>query len=198
MATPGVQTLDTTDVKRPSPPLGPMAWVFARFGNTVYGGGSPTIAVLEREITDRRGWLDRGHTQLAYAVSRLTPGTNLLAFCTGAGWLMRRGPGALVALAAASIPCSMVAVALTLFYQAWANHAVARFALRGALASAVAIMVATCWTLVRPHWRHASRFRVALLFVAAFTLATVWGQSPIRVLALSAVVGALWPEREVR
>jgi hypothetical protein len=37
---------------------------------------------------------------LAYALSRLTPGTNLLAFCTAVGWLILRLPGALLALAA--------------------------------------------------------------------------------------------------
>jgi hypothetical protein len=37
---------------------------------------------------------------LAYALSGLTPGTNLLAFCTAVGWLILRLPGALLALAA--------------------------------------------------------------------------------------------------
>ncbi len=43
----------------PSPSLGRLAWVFARFGNTVFGGGSATMAVLERQIVDRHQWLDR-------------------------------------------------------------------------------------------------------------------------------------------
>jgi chromate transporter len=34
----------------------------------------------------------------------LTPGTNLLAFCTGIGWLLRGLSGALIALLAASVP----------------------------------------------------------------------------------------------
>ena len=176
-------------------PLSRIVWVFAWFGSTVFGGGSATIAVLDRQIADRHQWLDRRHTQLAYALSRLTPGTNLLAFCTGAGWLIRGAPGAAVALLAASIPCSVIAVALTMLYRSWANHALARLALQGALASAVAIMIATCWTIVRPQWRAPHRGRVALTFLAAFALAT-WGVSPVRVLAASAIVGAIWPERE--
>lgn len=180
-----------------APPLGSLAWVFARFGNTVFGGGSATMTVLERHIVERQ-WLDRRHAQLAYALSRVTPGTNLLAFCTGVGWLMRRGPGAVVALAAASIPCSVLAIALTVFYTVWTGHPLAAFALRGALASAIAIMAVTCWTMLRPHVRGAHRLRVALLFVGAFVLASIGGLSPLRVLAISAAVGALWPESETR
>jgi chromate transport protein ChrA len=43
----------------PRPALGRLAWVFARFGNTVFGGGTPTVMVLEREIVDHHQWLDR-------------------------------------------------------------------------------------------------------------------------------------------
>jgi chromate transporter len=187
-------TTTTTALTRPS--LSQIAWVFARIGNTVYGGGTPTMAALEQEIVAKRRWLEPHETQLTHAVSRLTPGTNVLAFCVGTGWLLRRSGGAVVALAAASIPCSLLAVALTSLYGVWAGYPVARFALRGALASAVAIMVATCWTLIRPHWQHRFYVRVAVLFAATLALATIGNQSPIRVLGLAAVVGVLWPPSE--
>jgi len=186
---PGAGTLS----RRPS--AGAIAWVFARFGNTVFGGGTATIAILEQEIVERQHWLDRRETQLAFAVSRLTPGTNLLAFCAGVGWLMRRSVGAVVALVSGSAPCSMLAAALTAFYASWTQHELAQLALRGALASAVAIMVCSSWTIVRPLLRSPYRGRVVLLFVGAFALA-MWGVSPLRVLALSAVVGAFWTESE--
>ena len=179
--------------RRPS--VGSIAWVFGRLGSTVFGGGTATIAILEQEIVDRHHWLDRRETRLAFAVSRLTPGTNLLAYCAGVGWLMRRSVGAVVALVAGSAPASVLAVALTAFYASWTQHALAQLALRGALASAVAIMVSTCWTIVGPPLRSPYRGRVVLLFIGAFTLA-MWGVSPLRVLSLSAVLGALWTESE--
>ena len=43
-------------------------------------------------------------------LNRRTPGTNLLAFCTAAGWTSRRWLGAIVALLASSIPCSLLVV----------------------------------------------------------------------------------------
>jgi chromate transporter len=189
-----LQAPDAATLSR-RPSVGSIAWVFARLGSTVFGGGTATIAILEEEIVERQHWLDRRETHLAFAVSRLTPGTNMLAFCTGVGWLMRRSVGAVVALVSVSVPCSVLAAALTAFYASWTQHALAQLALRGAMASAVAIMVSSCWTLVRPLLRSPYRGRVVLLFIGAFTLA-IRGVAPLRVLALSAVLGALWTEPE--
>ena len=60
----------------------------------------------------------------------------------------------------------------------------------------MAIVVATCWTLIRPHWRPPHRVFVVLVFTGAFALSSLWDLSPLWVLGLSAIVGAIWPERE--
>jgi hypothetical protein len=92
------------------PALARPAWVFARFGNAVFGGGTPTIAVIEREVVDHRGWLDRRWTHLLFCVlasdlGHESPGVQH-------GYRMAH-KGALVALAVASVPCSIFAIALT-------------------------------------------------------------------------------------
>jgi chromate transporter len=92
------------------PSLREMGWVFARYGNVTFGGGSATIAVLQQEVVTRRKWLGQSPFGLSYALSRLAPGTNLLAFCTAAGWFVQGWSGALVALVDASVPCSILAV----------------------------------------------------------------------------------------
>jgi chromate transporter len=101
------------------PTLAAIARVFARHANTTFGGGSATIAVLRRQLVVRQAWLDDTEFDLGYALSRLTPGTNLLAFCTAAGWTARRWPGAVIALLAASLPYSILAVVVTVFDTLW-------------------------------------------------------------------------------
>jgi hypothetical protein len=88
--------------------------------------------------------------------------------------------GAVGALASASIPCSVLAVALTVFLHYVDRSSLAAFTLRGALASAIAIMAVTCWTMLLPHVRGAHRLPVAVLFVGAFLLASIGGLSPLR------------------
>jgi chromate transporter len=117
--------------------------VFVRYANFTLGGGSATVAVMHRELLDKRGWLSPENFTLCFALARLTPGTNLLAFCTGVGWLLRGMSGAVVALLAGSIPCTlMVVLATALFSHGQDNHW-AQAAIHGAIAAAVAITVKT-------------------------------------------------------
>jgi len=166
--------------------------VFARHANATFGGGSATIAVLRRHIVARHAWLDDAGFDLGYALSRLTPGTNLFAFCTAAGWTARRWPGALIALLAASIPCSVLAVVVTVFYGELHASALFAAALRGALAAAVAIMLSTAWVFAEPHVRAAPRKALAVAPCAA-ALSLGLHLSPVEILLLAALAGVAWP-----
>ena len=177
------------------PTLRQVASVFGRYANMTFGGGSATIAVLHQQVVERRSWLSQLQFDLCYALSRLTPGTNLLAFCTAAGWLVRRWSGAAVALLAASLPCSIVALAATCFYEAWQHNRFVTGALRGALAAAVAIMLATAWSFAQPHVK-ASAAKASFVVPGALLLALRLAVSPVRILLLAAALGLLWPSAE--
>ena len=43
---------------------------------------------MHRELFEKRKWISNDDFTLCFALARLTPGTNLLAFCTGWGWLL--------------------------------------------------------------------------------------------------------------
>jgi chromate transporter len=179
---------------RPRPTLPALASVFARFANATFGGGSATIAVLREQLVVKRGWLDPSEFELSYALSRLTPGTNLLAFCTAAGWTTRRGRGAIVALLAASVPCSVFALVMTICYQELAPSAWFQAALSGALAASVAIMISTAWVFAEPHVKQVP-WKAAAIVPGAAALTLGAELSPLKVLGLAAVVGLAWPTR---
>jgi chromate transporter len=168
--------------------------VFARYANTTLGGGSATIAVLREQIVARRRWISEAQFELAYGLSRLTPGTNLLAFCTAVGWMTRRSVGAMTTLLASSLPCSVIAVVVTHFYAALEGNHVFRGAMRGALAAAVAVMVNTAWVLARPYALTA-RTKAVVLFAAALVGVRVVHLASFHVLLLAALVGFAWPSR---
>jgi chromate transporter len=174
--------------------LGELFAVFSRYANLTFGGGSATIAVLRGQILTARKWISESEFDLAYGLSRLTPGTNLLAFCTAVGSMARGGFGAVVALVAASLPCSVLAIVATHFFEVWQHSPMFRTALGGALAAAVAIMANTAWVLAEPHAK-AAPLKAALIPPAAVALVTWSPLSPFQVLLIAAVCGALWPAK---
>ena len=177
----------------PTPTLAQITDGFLRYANFTLGGGSATVAVMHRELLEKRHWFSNETFTLCFALSRLTPGTNLLAFCTGIGWTLRRLPGASTALLAASIPCALLVVLATALFSRWQENPWAQAALHGAIAAAVAITVRSCWTILHPHFKGNARPRVLAIAVAAFAL-YVWASIPaVEVLVLAAVLGALLP-----
>src|ERR1700733_357324 len=166
------------------PSLQQIAAVFLRYGNWTFGGGSSTVAVLQTELMDRR-WVDRETFTLAFGLARLTPGTNLLSFAAGVGWLLRGWGGALSALLAGSIPCSLIALLVTALYESWSKNPFVQIGLKGALAAAVGVMVATGWMLIRPFWNETSLLRSILLVGGAMVL-SLRALSPIWILLIAA------------
>ena len=171
-----------------------IADVFIRYANLTLGGGSATSAVIHHEIVDKRKWVNDGQFTLSFALARLTPGTNLLAFCVGIGWILRRFSGAIIALLAASVPCSVLVLAVTILFVRLEEFPVMQAAIRGAVAIAVAVTIKTCWTIAHPYYKPGARGRVLLIASGAFVLHVFVGVSAIHVLLLGAVVGLLLPE----
>jgi chromate transporter len=101
------------------PTLSQTGSVFACYANLTLGGGSATTAVIHGEIVSRRRWVSEEQFALSFAMGRLTPGTNLLASYVGIGWMLGRWSGAIVVLLAASIPCTLIVVAITVLFSRW-------------------------------------------------------------------------------
>lgn len=177
------------------PTLRQIGAAFIRYANATFGGGSATTAVLHRAIVDERAWVAPERFGLIYALARLTPGTNLLALCTGLGWQLRGWRGALITLLAASVPCSLIVIVVTYFFEQWSHNRLAQLSLRGAVAAAVGITAVTCWTISKPYLKSRRWPRGALIGTAAFAAAAFLGIQPIRVLLAAALVGLLWPSR---
>jgi chromate transporter len=175
------------------PSLAEIADVFARYGNFTLGGGSATSAVIHGQIVTRRRWVNDQQFTICFALGRLTPGTNVLAFCTGIGWALRGLLGAMVALLAASIPCTIIVITITALFREWQGNAIAEAAIHGAVAAAVAITAKTSWTIAGPLYRGGAQLRVVLIGGTAFGLYVVLGLPAIYVLLGAALVGAFLP-----
>ena len=173
-----------------------IAAAFFRYANLTFGGGSATTAVLHRELVSKRGWIDEQPFGLCYALSRITPGTNLLSFCTGIGWLLRHLAGAIVVLLAASVPCSVLVIIVTVLFDQWSHNPSGGIAVRGSMAAVVGITVTTCWSISKPYIKSTNWLRPILFVGAAFAFNALLSVEPVRVLLSAAIVGFFLPVRE--
>jgi chromate transport protein ChrA len=175
------------------PPLALFAWLVARDANKTIGSGMASIELLRRTLA-RRGWLDDQEHGTLFAVSRFTPGTNVLAYLAALGWSYQRAAGAAVAVIGGSVPGALVVAALTAVAASVDRWAGVRAALAVATLVAAVLVLANAWSLVRPYVRGA-RLVWTLTSVALAAVLMAMGATPVRVLLVLAIWGALTPAR---
>ncbi len=188
-----MDTASIPDSPTTPPTLLGLAMIFVREGNMTFGGGLPTVAALQRELVTNKGWLTQDQYTMCHVLSRITPGTNLWAFCVAAGWILRRWSGVVVAMLAGSIPSSLLVALLTGGFDAWSSKPWLQIAIDAVLASSVGILLAGFWLLVQPHWKPGRKIQSLLIVSGSIFLSIVVGMTPLAVLALAAGVGFLMP-----
>lgn len=175
-------------------PLRTLTSIYFRIGSTTFGGGDPTLAALQRELVNRRKAISSEQYGVLYGLARITPGTNMLAFCAGSGWLLSGWPGAIAAVTAVTMPSAIIAVVLLQAFEIFLHHRVPASAIESMVAATVGLMFAAALLLIRPHLTRTRAFRTLLIAVPAFL--SIWMQwlSPIQVIGAAVIIGMLWPE----
>jgi chromate transporter len=178
----------------PRPSLRDLSTLYFRIGNITFGGGDPTMAALQRELVGKRSWLSPEEYGLAYSLARITPGTNMLAFCAATGWMMRGWAGAVATVATNSIPSGMLAVWLVASYQKWQADPWVTAVLSAVVAAVAGMIAASVILLVKPQVRRATIPRIVVLLGLSVALPHWTGLSPVSVMLLGAVAGYFWKE----
>lgn len=175
-------------MERPS--LRELAWLFFRIGNTTFGSGSTIIVLLKREVTERE-WIPEWHADLLFALARVVPGTNVLAFVAATAHAVRGWTGAVLSLLALSIPASFGMVALTLAYQHWNGTPRGGAFITGAMCSIVGVIIAASWLLAAPKVKRGTAVRTLTLVLGGAALTPFL--QPLAILLIAAALGAVWP-----
>jgi chromate transporter len=179
----------------PRPSLADLTRVILRISNTTFGGGYITMAALKRELVDDRHWITETDYALSFALARITPGTNIIAFCAGVGSVMRGIPGAIAAVVAGTVPSAMIALLLMVMFDSWQHNPIMAAALAAALAAACGMLWSVVITIVRPLLGSIMRtFRAVVIVVAAFVVSWVYGWTPVPIILATALIGYFWKD----
>jgi chromate transporter len=90
-----------------------------RLGLVSFGGPAGQIALLHRELVERRRWLSERRYLHALNYCMLLPGPEATQLATYLGWLMHGVPGGLIAGGLFLAPSVLVLLALSSVYVTW-------------------------------------------------------------------------------
>ena len=172
------------------PSLRELTWVVLRDNLRTLGGGLAAMELMRRTAV-RRGWFDDADHGVLVAASRLTPGTNVLAYCAGLGWRLKGITGAVATVLAASVPSAVIIAVVTAALFRIDHYRVVRMLLAVGTIVAAGLVLSSTWPLVRPHLQPGTRLWAALIIVIAVATLLL-GATPVQTLLVAAAVGALF------
>lgn len=157
------------------PRLRDLAAVFGLIGVTAFGGQVPLLALLNRELADRRGWLSAADIAEAFTYSKLLPGPVVVQVTAYLGYRLAGARGTVVASTAFLAPSVAVMLLLGMTYTRIATHAGVRAALLGLTAAVVGIVLVSTMAQARKACGNIASIVVAL---AVCAVAVCWNPNP--------------------
>jgi chromate transporter len=144
-------------------------WV--KLGFISFGGPAGQIAIMHRELVERRRWLSEERFLHALNYCMLLPGPEAQQLAIYIGWLLHRTLGGLIAGAFFVIPSIFVLLALSYIYAAYGNVPAVAGILAGFKPIVVAIVVEAILKIGSRALKGSAHFVIATLaFVAIYFL----------------------------
>jgi chromate transporter len=165
----------------------PLFLFFLGVGATVYGSGYVLLGFLHGGLVVQRGWLTDRQLLDAVAIGQVTPGPVFTA-ATFIGYLLRGAPGAAAATVGIFLPAFGYVAASAPFLARVRRSAVARGALDGVNAAALAVLASALVAITRAALVDGFSVGIALVSLAVAFRTTI---NPAWLFLSAALLGAL-------
>mgnify|MGYP001287960969 CR=1 FL=1 len=159
-----------------------------KLGFVSFGGPAGQIALMHRELVERRCWISERRFLHALNYCMVLPGPEAQQLATYLGWLMHRTWGGIAAGALFVLPSLIILIALSWVYVAWGQLPLIAALFYGIKPAVTALVIHAAWRMGRRTLNNPLLAGIALAaFVAVFGLALPF---PLIILA-AALIGWL-------
>ena len=145
--------------------------VWARIGLLGFGGPAGQIALMHRELVEKRKWIDEERFLHALNYCMLLPGPEAQQLATYVGWLLHRTPGGIAAGTLFVLPGFFAILSLSVLYAGFRKVPAVDAALFGLKAAVLAVVVEAVLRIGKRALKSALTVTIAALaFVAIYFL----------------------------
>jgi chromate transporter len=164
-----------------------LAAVFLKIGLLGFGGPFSLIAIMQKEVVERRKWLTAEDFTHCVGIGTITPGPIFFASAIFVGYRLRGFRGAAICGGGALLPGFILVVAVAALYVRIEQHPWVLIISRGIAAGVLGLFVSVVWKTGKAA---AKNFRDAALMAAAFIALTFFKIDPIVLIIFAGLIGA--------
>ena len=166
--------------------------VFAKIGGLTIGGGLAMIAVIERELVQRKKWITNEELLDMIAVAESTPGVIAVNSATFVGYKLRGFLGSLLATIAVVLPSFIVISLIALVFEWFLNFKIVEWAFKGANAAVAILILNAALKLFKKCEKTPYVYICLTLSIILGLLFMVFKVSTIYIIILGLVVGIVY------
>lgn len=162
--------------------------IFFKIGLCTFGGGIAMLPILERELVEKRNWVESNELLDYFAIGQSTPGIIAVNVATFVGYKRARILGGCIATFGMVCPSLIIITLIALFISNFADIVWVQKALVGINVAVAAILTSAVFSFSKKSVKNVFGFFLLLL---SFVLIFVFNVGTIWIILGSALLGVL-------
>ncbi len=162
---------------------------FAKIGSFTLGGGYAMVQTMEKEVVDRKHWLDKEEFMDTLVVAQSTPGLFAIDMASHIGMKLKGVKGGIVGALATALPSIVAILLIAIFFQTFKDNVYVEKIFMGVRPCVVALILAPCFGMAKK--AKLTKFNWWIPIVAAL-LIVAFGISPIWCILAAGIGGFIW------
>lgn len=164
-------------------------WTYLKIGTFTIGGGYVMLSMIEREIVDRKGWIDREEFMNMIALAQAAPGLIAVNSAIFIGWRIGGWRGVIATVLGAVLPSFLIILAIAMLFQDYKDYPAVEAIFKGIRPAVVALIAAP---LCRMAKNAKITWTTALIPIAGALLIWLAGLSPIWIIFVTVLATLLY------
>lgn len=162
--------------------------VFAKIGAFTLGGGYAMVPLIQNEVVDKKGWIERDEFVDILAVAQSTPGALALNMATFIGFRKKGILGAAASILGAILPSFLIILLVAIFFTRIMDNEIVKQAFSGIRPAVAALIAFSVYKIAKTSRISLPWYIITLIAAGAIIFLDA---DPIIVIILSGISGAL-------
>ena len=164
-------------------------WTYLKIGTFTIGGGYVMLSMIEREIVDCKGWIDREEFINMIALAQAAPGLIAVNSAIFIGWRIGGWRGVIATVLGAVLPSFLIILAIAMVFQNYKDLPAVEAVFKGIRPAVVALIAAP---LIRMAYSAKITWATAIIPIAGALLIWLGGLSPVWIIFVTVVATLLY------
>lgn len=124
-------------------------WTYLKIGTFTLGGGYAMLPLIQREVVDRKGWIDEEEFLNMIALAQAAPGLIAVNSAIFIGWRIGGWKGVAGAVLGAVLPSFLIILAIAMVFAEWKELPAVEAVFKGVRPAVVALIAAPLFKLAK-------------------------------------------------